>query len=69
MSAGDSKDLLNLNLVDCQMRLHWDRLNEEVLSMQSILNSNPDLKGLKLARSKMYNVIADIQLLTDMLDT
>jgi len=46
----------------------WVRLFEQICLIQTALRENPNARGLKQARSAAYNVLADIQMLSDALE-
>ena len=66
----ENKDIKNtdFNTIETVEYHQWVRLFEEVCSIQSALKENQNAKGLKLARSAAYNVLADIQMLVDALE-
>lgn len=47
---------------------HWVRLIREVCDIHTILERHPDKRGLEQARGKAYNVLADIQIIMDMIN-
>jgi len=69
MSNDDiNKQQIDLNTTETVEYQKWLQILEGICSIQSALKDNPNAKGLKQARSKAYNVLADIQMLMDSLD-
>jgi hypothetical protein len=59
---------INLNSVETAEYHNWIRMLEEVCAIQTALKENPNVKGLKQARSSAYNLLADIQVLMDSIE-
>ena len=55
-------DLNTVELDECQS---WIDLLEDVCAMQITLKENPNMKGLQQARTSIYNILANIQVLMD----
>ena len=66
----NSKEIQNtdFNTIETVEYHQWIRLFNEVCSIQTALKENPNAKGLRQARYAAYNVLADIQMLTDALE-
>lgn len=60
---------MELNTVDTQEYRRWLALLSEITNIQDAIKQNPNQKGLRLARSHAYNLLADIQSLLDYQDT
>ena len=63
----DSK-AMDLNTVETEEYQQWLNVLKGVCAIQTALKENPNSKGLKQARSAAYNVLADIQMLTEALE-
>ena len=59
---------INLNTVETAEYQNWIHLLEGICTIQTTLKENPDMKGLKQARSSAYNLLADIQVLMDSIE-
>lgn len=59
---------INLNTAETAEYQQWVNLLKEICDIQSTLKKHPNQKGLKKARSKAYNVLADIQALIEAID-
>lgn len=59
---------IDLNTLETAEYHGWIRLLEEICAIQTALKINPNVKGLKLARSSAYNALADIQILMDLIE-
>ena len=59
---------INLNTVETAEYQNWIHLLEGICVIQTALKENPNMKGLKQARSSAYNVLADIQMLMDSIE-
>ena len=68
MNNSKSARAIDLSTVETAEYQQWIRLLEGVCSIQSALKEHPNVKGLKQARAKAYNVLADIQVLVDSLE-
>ena len=56
---------IDLNTADTDEYREWLALLNELSQIQAVLRDNPNRKGLKIARSHAYNLLADIQILLD----
>lgn len=56
---------MDLNTVDTREYRRWLALLSEISRIQDALKENPNQRGLRLARSHAYNLLADIQSLLD----
>ena len=56
---------IDLNTKDTEEYEQWLALLREVRAVHEALQNNPNAKGLKLARSLAYNILADIHALID----
>ena len=56
---------IDLNTADTDEYREWLALLNELSQIQAVLRDNPNKKGLKIARSHAYNLLADIQILLD----
>jgi len=57
---------IDLNTADTDEYKNWLALLSEISRIQDALKNNPNKKGLKLARSHAYNLLADIQAMLDL---
>jgi hypothetical protein len=59
---------IDLNTADTDEYRHWLALLAELSRIQDALKNNPNKKGLRLARSHAYNLLADIQAMLDVVE-
>lgn len=55
----------NLNTKDTEEYEQWLALLKEIRAIHDTLQNEPNAKGLKLARSLAYNILADIHSLIE----
>ena len=55
----------DLNTKDTEEYEQWLSLLKEIRAIHDTLQNEPNAKGLKLARSLAYNILADIHALID----
>ena len=60
---------IDLNTKDTDEYKQWLELLREIRAIHETLQNEPNSKGLKLARSLAYNILADIHSLIDQVDT
>lgn len=63
----DKHESDKLNTDEIAEYQHWVRMVREVCEIRTVLERHPDKQGLEQARSKAYNVLADIQIIMDMM--
>jgi hypothetical protein len=70
MSGPDKEDdqQINLNTDESAEYDQWIHLLKEICAIQEALKQHPNSKGLKQARSRAYNVLANIQILLDSIE-
>ena len=56
---------IDLNTKDTEEYEQWLSLLREIRAVHEALQDNPNAKGLKMARSIAYNILADIHALID----
>ncbi len=59
---------IDLNTRDTDEYKQWLALLKEIKSIHQTLQNEPNAKGLKMARSIAYNILADIHELLDQAD-
>ena len=59
---------IDLNTRDTDEYKQWLALLKEIKSIHQTLQNEPNAKGLKMARSIAYNILADIHELLDQSD-
>ena len=57
---------VDLNTADTDEYRNWLALLNELTQIQQVLKNNPNKKGLRIARSHAYNLLADIQIILDL---
>ena len=57
--------VIDLNTKDTEEYEQWLALLKEIKEIHSTLQNAPNAKGLKMARSLAYNILADIHALID----
>jgi hypothetical protein len=65
---GKNNQPVDLNTEETEEYQHWIRLMKEICNIQKALRKNPNREGLEQARTRAYNVLADIQIIIDMID-
>ena len=60
---------VDLNTKDTEEYKQWLALLKEIKEIHTTLQNEPNAKGLKLARSLAYNILADIHALIDKSET
>ena len=56
---------IDLNTKDTEEYEQWIALLKEIRAIHETLQNEPNAKGLKMARSLAYNILADIHALID----
>ena len=56
---------IDLNTKDTEEYEQWLALLKEIRAVHEALQTHPNAKGLKMARSLAYNILADIHSLID----
>ena len=60
---------IDLNTKDTEEYEQWLALLKEIRAIHETLQNEPNSKGLRLARSLAYNILADIHALIDKSET
>jgi hypothetical protein len=64
----DAIETIDLSKLESIEHRYWVRIIEGVSNMNSTLRQQPNMKGLKQARSTGFNVLTDVQMLLDYIE-